>query len=191
MFFYFLFFPLFPALLFSRRAFLRPTAHRPTLSLGVKAKWLGRHCETGASSLLEQMTCKPHQIIKFPQAPPAKGVCSCANISASVMRLRLLLTLYQQDPSPPSDYCITGRLDCSITALAINSPLSQSGSSKGWPVFVVQECLHAGAQAREDGFAAQRLVASSSCVPLVGAHEIWSLLLFPPHTPMWAPLAAC
>lgn len=87
------------------------------------------------------------------------------------MRLRLLLALYQQDPSPPSDYCITGRLDCSITALAINSPLSQSGSSKGWPVFVVQESLHAGAQAREDGFAAQRLVASSSCVPLVGAHE--------------------
>jgi hypothetical protein len=102
---------------FSRRCyfrvglFLRPTAHRPTLCLGVKAKWLGRHCETGALSLLEQMTCKPHQIIKFPQQPRRpRGslLCRCANISASVMRLRLLLALYQQDPSPPSDYCITG-----------------------------------------------------------------------------------
>lgn len=87
--------------------FLQPTAHRPILSLGVEAIWLGRHCETGALSLLEQMTCKPHQIIKFPlrpqqppkqppqQPPPAKGV----SISASVMRLCLLLVLYQQDPS--------------------------------------------------------------------------------------------
>lgn len=43
----------------------------------------------------------------------------------------------------------------------------------------MQETLHAGAQAREDGFAAQRLVATSSCVPLVGAHENRSLMSFP------------
>ena len=97
------------------------------------------------------------------------------------MRLRLLLVLYQQDPSPIAlDYCITGWLDRSLTALAINSPLSSRAALRGGSVFVCD-----ARKAREKTvFRRRGWWLQPARVPPVGAHEnLGSGLLCPSHTP--------